>query len=75
MSSSVVPGSARHIVQRICHSLSCNECASTLRPLPCGPPSLCMQLLCAMAVIGFSILIVLLGRPFESKRLDMLEQV
>ena len=28
-----------------------------------------------MAVIGFSILIVLLGRPFESKRLDMLEQV
>ena len=46
-----------------------------MRPLPCGPPSLCVQLLCAMAVIGFSILIVLLGRPFESKRLDMLEQV
>ena len=39
------------------------------------PPLPCTQLLCAMAVIGFSIIIVLLGRPFESKRLEMLEQV
>ena len=28
-----------------------------------------------MAVIGVSILIVLIGRPLASKRLDMLEQV
>ena len=34
-----------------------------------------MQLLCSLAVVGISILVALLGQPFEDKSMEQLEQM
>ena len=34
-----------------------------------------MQLLCSLAVVGISILVALLGQPFEDKSMELLEQM